>query len=127
MGRKMWVLLSHQLLQEQIKSAKEELGCEEIIYFPEELQKIWKNIPAEEEGYSEIEKFQQFILKKILKGEIICIQGEWGYTHNIVNFCKEIGIIPVYATTKRVCKEIKNDEGSVIKISKFKHVKFKKY
>ena len=125
--KKMFVLLSHELTKDQIESAREELKCREIVYFPERLQEIWKNIPAEQEGYSEIEKFQQFILKNFSRGDIICIQGEWGYTHNIVNFCKGIGVVPVYAATKRECKEIKREDGSVVKVSRFKHVRFKKY
>ncbi len=94
---------------------------------PEELQNLWSNIPPTEDGYEHLVKFKNFILNNYKKGDYALIQGDWGYTYHMVNFCKEIGVIPVYSTTERNSKDIINDDGSISKISLFKHVIYKRY
>ena len=64
--------------------------------------------------------------KKFGKGDIILIQGNWGYTYNLVKWSIGNELIPVYSYTERNVEEIKDGE-TVKKISYFKHVKFIKY
>ncbi len=123
----MFLLFSHKLTNDQIVSAKEDLNCENLVYLPEELQNLWSNIPPTEEGYEHLVKFKNFILNNYKKGDYTLIQGDWGYTYHMVNFCKEIGVIPVYSTTERNSKDIINNDGSISKISLFKHVIYKRY
>ncbi|SJZ81297.1 hypothetical protein SAMN02745174_01624 [Cetobacterium ceti] len=123
----MFLFFSHKLTKDQIISAKRDLNCENLVYLPEKLQNLWSNIPAKEEGYGYLPKFKKFILDNYKKGDYALIQGDWGYTYKMINFCKEIGIIPVYSTTERNSKDIINDDGSISKISLFKHVIYKCY
>lgn len=123
----MFLLFSHKLTNDQIVSAKEDLNCENLVYLPEELQNLWSNIPPTEEGYEYLVKFKNFILNNYKKGDYVLIQGDWGYTYHMINFCKEIGVIPVYSTTERNSKDIINNDGSISKISLFKHVIYKRY
>lgn len=123
----MFLLFSHKLTNDQIESAKKDLNCENLVYLPEELQNLWSNIPPAEEGYKYLTNFKTFILNNYKKGDYVLIQGDWGYTYHMVNFCKEIGVIPVYSTTERNSKDIINNDGSISKISLFKHVIYKRY
>ena len=43
---KAFCLLNHQLTQNQIKELKEEFSVLEIVYPPEEISKLWSQIPA---------------------------------------------------------------------------------
>ena len=54
------------------------------------------------------------------------VQGEWGATYEMVNFCKKQNLIPIYSSTKREVEEIKNGEA-ITKISRFVHRGFIKY
>lgn len=123
----MFLLFSHKLTNEQIISANRDLNCENLVYLPEKLQNLWSNIPPKEEGYKYLIDFETFILNNYKKGDYALIQGDWGYTYHMVQFCKEIGIIPVYSTTERNSRDILNKDGSISKISLFKHVIYKRY
>ena len=123
----MFLLFSHKLTNEQIISAQRDLNCKNLVYLPEELQNLWSNIPPKEEGYKYLVNFETFILTNYKKGDFALVQGDWGYTYHMVNFCKKIGVIPIYSTTERNSKDIINDDGSISKISLFKHVIYKRY
>lgn len=124
---KMFLFFSHKLTEEQIISAKKDLNCSEFIYLPEDLQKLWSNISAYEPNYKHLEKFKEFILKNYSDSDYVLIQGEWGYTFQLVKFCKEIGVIPVFSTTERNVTETINNDGSISKKSIFRHILYKKY
>lgn len=119
------LLFSHILTEEQEKEAKESLKCQEIIYMPEELKKLWGSIVTENKELIE-EKIKGFLLTKGKKGDYILIQGEWGVTYNLINFCKEQEMIPIYSSTKREALE-KKDGEKIVKISVFKHRGFVAY
>ena len=79
------------------------------------------------EDYKEnLKKIKEFVKENFDKGDIILIQGNWGYTYNLVKWSIEKELIPVYSYTERNVEEIKEGE-TVKKISYFKHVKFIKY
>ncbi len=124
--RRMFLLFSHKLTDEQIKDAKENWGIEEFIYLPETLQKIWSNIPPEIEDIKPLlEDIKQFLKDKANKGDIVLIQGDFGAVVEMVEFVR-FWLVPVYATTKRISKEIEKDD-KIVKVSEFKHVRFRKY
>jgi CRISPR/Cas system-associated endonuclease Cas3-HD len=124
--KRMFLLFSHKLTDEQKEDAKKSLGVEEYIYLPESLQKIWSNIPPEVEDIKLfLVDIKDFLLKNAKIGDIVLIQGDFGAVVEMVEFSKT-WLIPVYATTKRISKEIKKD-GKIIKISEFKHVRFRRY
>jgi hypothetical protein len=56
----------------------------------------------------------------------VLVQGDFGVVCEIVKFCKERKVKAVYATTKRVVKEMEKD-GKKVKISEFKHIRFREY
>jgi len=123
---KMFLLFSHKLTNEQIEDAKKSFGVNEFVYLPESLQEIWSNIPPEIEDIKPfLEDIKQFLRENANKGDIVLIQGDFGAVVEMVEFVR-YWLLPVYATTKRVSKEIKKD-GKIVKVSEFKHVRFRKY
>ena len=122
---KMYLLFSHKLTDAQIEDAKK-LGVDEFVYLPEDLQRKFSNIPPELESVKKYAKDFEKFLENAKSGDYVLIQGDFGLTCHLVNFAKSKGLIPVYATTKRISKDIKKD-GKIIKISEFKHIKFRRY
>jgi hypothetical protein len=122
---KMYLLFSHKLTDAQIKDAKK-LGVDEFVYLPDDLQRKFSNVPPELESIKEYAKDFEKFLENAKSGDYVLIQGDFGLTCHLVNFSKSKGLIPVYATTKRISKDIKKD-GKVVKISEFKHIRFRKY
>jgi len=124
---KMFLLFSHKLTDEQIKDAKENLGVNEFVYLPPSLQKKFSNVPPELEDIKEYSQiFIDFLKDNAKKEDFVLIQGDFGVVFNVVEFCKECNLRAVYSTTKRVVKEQIID-GKVVKISEFKHIKFRRY
>jgi len=127
MTKKMFLLFSHKLTDEQIKDAKENLGVDEFVYLPSSLQKKFSNVPPELEDIKEYSKiFIDFLKDNAKKEDYVLIQGDFGVVFNVVEFCKESNLKAIYSTTKRVAKEQIID-GKVVKISEFKHIKFRNY
>lgn len=125
--RKMALLFSHKLNQQQIDDAIESYDIDEFVYLDDEMQSIFSNIPADIENIADyLIALQIFLLDNLKKSDVVLIQGDYGITYNMVNFAKYMGYIPVYATTKRESIECIVD-GKTIKQSIFKHVKFREY
>ncbi|MBZ4663987.1 MAG: hypothetical protein JG776_1702 [Caloramator sp.] len=125
---KLILLFSHKLTDEQIREAEDELKVEEFIYLPQELQYIWSNIPPEGElPIYIIDKFKRFIIDNAKQGDYILIQGDFGATNHMVQWAKEKGFVPIYATSKREYKSITNEDGSITNVHIFRHINFRRY
>jgi dihydroorotase len=123
---KMFLFFSHKLTPEQIEDAKKK-GINKFVELPENLQKLWSNVPPVLENLDEyIKPFYEFLEKNAKKGDFALIQGDFGLSCKLAFFSKEKGLIPVYSTTKRKAVEI-NQNGKIIKTSEFIHVRFRKY
>lgn len=70
--------------------------------------------------------FKKWISQNARAGDVALVQGDFGLTYAMVNFCKEKGLIPVYATTERKVEEEKKD-GVVLVKRTFNHVRFRVY
>lgn len=124
----MFLLFSHSLTAEQKQDAITNLGVEEFVGLPENLQKIFSNIPAEAESIEEIiEPFYNWLEENAKRGDYVLIQGDFGVVFLTVNYAKSKGLIPVYATTERVAVEQKQEDGSVLVNKIFRHKRFRKY
>lgn len=122
------VLFNHALTPEQRKDALASLGVEKIIEPPDALTKIWATIPPDIEsitGY--IGSIFKWIDSVASSGDYILIQGEFGATFQVVNFCLSRGLVPIYATTRREAGQEYRPDGSVRTVHVFKHVRFRNY
>lgn len=126
---KLFLIFNHQLSQEQEKEAREALKIEEIVNLPPQLQDFWSNIPPDVELSEEMfEDITAFLIQNRGERENFClIQGDFGATVYLVSWCFKNGFVPIYATTKRVAKEVVRPDGTVELLKVFKHERFRRY
>jgi len=123
--KKMILLFSHTLSDEQIIDGKKKFGVDEFLYLPSELQKLWSNFDADLERL-DTQRFKEFLQKNANIGDVVLVQGDFGASFTMVNFALDLGLIPVYATTKREVVEVV-ENGVSVKKSIFKHRRFRRY
>lgn len=124
----MYCLFSHKMIDKQIEDAVLNLCVENIFYLPENLQKKWSQVDPYVESINKVSGyFKKYLLKFASKKDYILIQGDFGLTYQMVNFAFKSRFVPVYATTKRVSIEKKNEKNKVEKTLVFEHVRFRKY
>lgn len=122
------LLFSHNLTEPQEKEAKEILKCDSIKPLPSELLQLWSQIPPEGEiDENLLNKFKDYLHTESLEGDFVLVQGEFGVSFAVVSWCFQNDRIPIYATTHRIAKEIKNPDGTVENIKIFQHVNFRRY
>jgi len=126
MEKKALLLFSHQLTENQAKELMEDFEVKKILNLPTELQEMWSNVSIKENYTENLEKIKKYIENNFNKDDVILVQGNWGYTYNLVKWSIDNNLIPVYSYTERNVEEIKDGEN-VKKISYFKHIKFIKY
>lgn len=126
MERKALLLFSHQLTENQEKELVENFKVKKIISLSSELQEMWSNVSIKKNYKENLEKIKKYIEENFNENDVILVQGNWGYTYNIVKWSIEKRLVPVYSYTERNVEEIKDGEN-VKKISYFKHVKFIEY
>ena len=126
MERKALLLFSHQLTENQEKELVENFKIKKIVSLSSELQEMWSNVSIKENYKENLEKIKKYIEENFNENDVMLVQGNWGYTYNIVKWSIEKKVVPVYSYTERNVEEIKDGEN-VKKISYFKHVKFIEY
>ena len=125
--RKMILVFSHKLTQEQKDDAIENFGIKEFLSLPKELQNIWSNISPDIQTLEKLlEPIKEFIKNNSKKDDVVLVQGDFGAVYIMVNFVKDLELLGVYATTKREAKEYQ-ENGKLIKQSIFKHRRFREY
>ena len=121
-------ITSHDLLPKQIKEVNIFLRIEKITDLPTSLKIIWGNILPK--GLLPIEKLNKIVnwLKETSNEEdYVLIQGDFGATFYIVDFCFKNNRIPIYATSQRLAVE-KHKSCDAVEIKRiFEHVNFRVY
>ena len=122
--KKMFVLINHNLTEEQKDQALRVFGVENIVNIADDA---WSNInPSDENILYVLNRYKKELMLEAEAGDILLVQGDFGATYNMINFAKNIGLKTIYATTKRVVQELIIDGKSVTK-REFKHEKFREY
>ncbi|MEZ4687226.1 MAG: CRISPR-associated protein Csx20 [Bacteroidia bacterium] len=125
---KLFLLFSHALTPAQERDAHISLGVEQFCYLPEKLQQRWSQVPPEPENITEIaQPIWDWLTKVTTPGDHVLVQGDFGMTYATVHHAFQLGLIPVYATTRRESQEVQLPDGSVRKTLVFAHVRFRKY
>lgn len=125
---KFFLLFSHNLTEDQVVEAQQNFKVEKFIEFPEDIRKLWSNIPPEGDINTEsLKKIKIFIENNKSDRDYVLIQGDFGATYMMVNWCFDNNLIPIYATTKRGYTSEETDDGSIINKHIFKHVNFRLY
>lgn len=124
----MLLLFSHQLTQQQEKEAIQRFGVKHFLSLPEDLQELWSDMPADiEELDPTLDVLKTFIKRHTKDGDIVLIQGDFGATYNMVQYCKSLKLKTVYATTKRVSTMLHSEKEKYIKKAQFEHRRFREY
>ncbi|MCR4432201.1 MAG: CRISPR-associated protein Csx20 [Tepidanaerobacteraceae bacterium] len=125
--RKMLLIFSHNMTEEQIAEAKEDMEVEEFISLPQALQDKWSDIPSQMESLDEyMRDMLNWIDENAAPGDYALVEGDFGAAYMVVCHCKKNGIIPVYSTTARKVLE-ENLDGEVVTRRCFRHVRFRVY
>lgn len=124
--KKMLLLFSHSLTPEQEYEAENNLSAKEFLPLPYDLQSLWSQVPPEGEINDTVRLFIEWINNHGTKGDIALIQGEFGMTFAIADWCLRHGITPVYSTTRREYEQTEED-GRIVNRHVFKHVRFREY
>lgn len=124
---KLLSVISHTLLEEQVEEAKNTLKVNSIILMPEEIKNIWSNItPHGHLPIDELSKVIKWINKESDEGDYVLVQGDFGATYYVVDYCIKNNRLPIYSTTQRLMEEYVED--GLVKIKRvFQHVNFRSY
>ena len=119
-------LLNHALTQKQLTELGEKFNSKEIVYPEKNLAELWAQIPPEKSNDEVVESVVSWLKNKAIPGDLFIIQGEFGSTFTLVDFALKNGLVPLYATTRRIAKESRIGE-TVHREYIFEHVCFKRY
>ncbi len=125
-NKSIFLLFSHKLTEEQVEELKG-YRITRFVYLPEKLQTLWSNVPPEDIVLSEyLKPILEWLDKNAHKDDWVLVQGDFGAVFLVVDFCFYKGFMPVYATTRRIAIE-KRENGRLIKVSEFRHMRFRRY
>ena len=125
---KILLVFSHQLTSEQKLDLESNWQVKNFLHLPSELQNLWSDIPPERKGLKDyLVPVFRWMNECGEKGDRALIQGDYGAVFLTVQQAMHLGLVPLYATTKRVLIEEKQADGSVKLVRVFKHVCFRRY
>jgi len=126
--KKMFLIFNHSLTKHQQKDGIYSLKISEFINLPNNLQKLWQNIPTSIKKIDScLQPLQNWLLSNAQQEDYVLIQGDFGACYLMVNFALKNGYIPVYSTTEREAVEIHNDDGSIQLHHNVKHCMYREY
>ncbi len=122
-----YVLLNHKLSGIQTKQLKER-GVDRIVRPPESISAFWQGIPPTGPlPVPLLDKITNWLQNNAKSGDLVLVQGEFGATCFIVDYCFQNQLTPIYATSERKYREETQKDGSVVRIHRFSHVQFREY
>lgn len=128
MSKKLLLIFNHDLTDTQREDAATSLGVKRFVGLPPELRHLWSRIPP---GLGRLVDYldpvTRWLSREAGSGDFVLIQGDFGATFIMVNIAFELGTVPVYSTTQRLARDIRNDDGSVETTHLVRHVAFRKY
>lgn len=124
----LFTLFSHTLTEDQKKEAFEKLGVSDIVSLPDTLQKLWSQVPVDIKSIKIFAiPFTEWLSANAKQYDYILVQGDYGLTFYLVDFCLKNELIPVYSVTERKQTEEIKPDGSIETTRVFVHSGFRKY
>jgi hypothetical protein len=124
----LFLLLNHDLTEDQRSDAIASLGVNRFIPLPENLAGIWNNVPPRPIGISDmLDPIREWFLREGTPGDFVLIQGDFGAAYLMVCFAIGNGFVPVYATTRRDAVETTGPGGEIVTTRRFNHCRFRRY
>ena len=123
---KAFIMINHGLTQSQ-QNDFDEMGVTDVVTLNDDLKKIWSQIAPNADRKAVAQTMIDGFLTSANEGDIVLVQGEFGATFMIVDYCLQKGLVPMFATTVRRTVEKTLDDGTVEKTAVFDHAGFVKY
>jgi len=128
MSGSLFLIFNHTVTALQEQDARTSLKVQRIVALPENLELVWNQIPPDLPGIAEhLAPIRDWLRDKAQPGDYVLIQGDFGACYIMVNFAFELGLVPVYSTTRREAVENHEPDGTVMLSHQFKHRIFRKY
>jgi hypothetical protein len=132
---RMLVLMNHVLNEQQMEDAKVSLNVSEVIYAPEQVAKVWSNIPASHSMWELRECLRpvfEWVESVVQPNDLVLVMGEAVATFLVVTDLREAyypmkNVRCIATTTERVTEEVAQSDGSIQKKSVFRHVRYRAY
>ena len=126
--KKMILLFSHEMTDDQIENARERLGVEEFVRPPRSIQEMWSGVPPHAEYLGEyLNPVYKWLEGTTSASDHLLVQGDFGAVYLMVNRAFALGLIPVYATTERRARDVSLPDGSTRTEHIFRHCMFRRY
>ncbi len=126
--KKLILLFNHICTQEQEADARTSLGIEQIVAPPQDILKIWSDLPPDLEKLSpQLQPVFAWLQTEMKPGDFVLVQGDFGAVYLVAQFVFANGCTPVYSTTERRAREQILEDGSVQLSHSFRHIRFRKY
>ena len=124
----LFLIFNHSMTQDQIQDAKQSLGVNNIIEMPEELKKVWSQIPPAPASINNIlDPIKEWLASSAKPLDYVLIQGDFGASYLLIQFALSHDLIPLYSTTARQAVESMQPDGRMKVEHLFKHQIFRKY
>ncbi len=125
----LYLLFSHTLTAAQTEDATQSLAVQHFVALPEDLQSRWSSIPPELPSLDDhLVPILDWLRAHAQPEDFVLVQGDFGATFYVVDTCRREGLgTPVYATTQRLTEEVPQEDGSIRKVSTFRHVRFRRF
>lgn len=120
-------LLNHAITQKQLCELKDKFASQAVLFPHKKLSLEWSQIEPEKSNEGIVLSVVRWLEDcGAKKGDLFIVQGEFGATFKLVDYALKNGLVPVYATTRRIAKESRC--GEVVRREYvFEHVCFKSY
>lgn len=120
----LFILINHALTPEQEEGARKNLNIDKFVNIADAK---WSDIdPSEKSVIKVVETYKDKLRSQAKSGDVLLVQGDFGATYNMIRFAKNMDLIAVYATTKRIVSE-QVENGKVVTKREFKHERFREY
>jgi hypothetical protein len=124
----LFLLFNHTLTPAQNTDARASLGVDSIVAPPDAIQTLWSQVPPDIDDLSPyLSPVFAWLAAKSKPGDFVLIQGDFGATCLAVRKSFELGLIPIYSTTRRETMEEHMSDGSVHIRHIFSHVRYRRY
>lgn len=124
---RLFLLFSHTLTAAQTADADASLGVggDALRPLPEELQRRFSNVPPELEFLTDwLQPLHDWLRQHARPGDYALVQGDFGVVVDLVDFCRTLGLSPLYSTTER---RVVVETATGLKTSIFNHVRYRFY
>lgn len=123
---KAFIMTNHGLTQSQ-QNEFDEMGVTDVVTLNDDLKKVWSQIAPNADRKAVAQTMIDGFLSSANEGDVVLVQGEFGATFIVVDYCLQKGLVPMFATTARRVEKTLLDDGTIEKTAVFDHAGFVKY